>query len=245
MVKDFLDSHKSFPSTHWSLVYRAGNCEGAKEILGGLLTQYFPALKVHLVRGRGLRPDAADDVLQGFVLDKFMLDSLLGHADHTRGRFRTFLLNVLDNYLSNRLRHERAQSRSPGKPLESIDEKYALKSGDEVSCEFELEWARQLVARAMKRMEEECLSLGRKDIWIAFEERVVKPALGQEDGMGYADLVAKGHFDSPSQAYNALATGKRAYMRVLRQVIAEYAVNEAEIEEELLDLKRILFDRSA
>lgn len=246
MAKDFTNAYRPFPTTHWSLVYRAGNQGSAKGLLEGILNQYLPALKVHLVKGKHLRPDEADDVLQGFVLDKMILDDLLGYADHKRGRFRTFLLRVLDNYLSNQQRHDRARTRSPGTPLESIDDRpIASKTNGDLPTAFDLEWARQLISRALQLMEEECLDLGRHDLWVVFQSRVLQPALGESDTSSYSDMVAQGHFDSPTQAHNALATAKRMYMRALRRAISKYAVTDAEIEEELADLKRILFEHRA
>ena len=47
-------------------------------------------------------------------------------------------------------------------------------------------------------------------------------------------------FDSPAQAYNALATSKRMFMRVLRSVIGEYARSDREIDVEIEHWKAIL-----
>ena len=45
---------------------------------------------------------------------------------------------------------------------------------------------------------------------------------------------------SPLQLSNLLVTGKRMFLRTLRGVIAEYARDEDEVEEELRELKRVL-----
>ena len=52
-----------FPMTQWSLVAQAGQ-EDRREALGRLLEQYLPALRAHLVYGKRLPPDRADDLLQ-------------------------------------------------------------------------------------------------------------------------------------------------------------------------------------
>ena len=246
MSEDSSIHNHPFPTTHWSVVYRAGKTELAGELLGEFLKQYLPALKAHLIRKKGLTPDEAGDVLQGFVLDKVIRCRLLSDADHERGRFRTFLLSVLDNYLSNLQRAERAKSRSPGTPLQSLDgHQIASKKGGSVLDTFEVEWARQLVTQALGLMENECKDLGRHDIWAIFEARVVRPALGGEQPAGYSEVAAGVHFDSPSQAYNTLTTGKRMFVRALRSAIAQYAADEQAIDEELTDLKRIIFGGGA
>ena len=215
-------------------------------MLGEFLNLYLPALKAHLIREKGLTTHAADDALQGFVLDKIIRAKLLGHADHERGRFRTFLLSVLENYLSNLQRSERAKGRSPDKPLQPLDgQKISSTEGDSVLGTFEVEWARQLVTQALMMMEQECVDLGRHDIWAVFEARVVRPTLGEDRPIPYSEVAADIGFVSPSQAYNTLVTGKRMFARALRSAIAQYAADDAAIEEELADLKRIIFGGGA
>ena len=55
-----------FPTTHWSLVARAGRdaTEVKRQALGELLVRYLPALRAHLVYGKRLSPEDADDLLQ-------------------------------------------------------------------------------------------------------------------------------------------------------------------------------------
>src|SRR5687768_2580796 len=90
-----------FPSTHWSLVGSAAqiNREKRREALGTLLHRYMPALRAHLVLARRLPADYADDLLQGFVADKVIEQNLLGNADRTKGRFRSFLLAAVKHYV--------------------------------------------------------------------------------------------------------------------------------------------------
>ena len=56
----------------------------------------------------------------------------------------------------------------------------------------------------------------------------------------YAQLVSDLGFSSPAEAANALTTAKRQFDRILREVIAEYAGEGAEIELELRELKHVL-----
>src|SRR5687767_6293142 len=67
-----------FPSTHWSLVGRAGGVgtgaapDAGRGALSTLLRQYLPPMKVYLVRKRRLGPDEAEELLQAFVAEKVL-----------------------------------------------------------------------------------------------------------------------------------------------------------------------------
>ena len=76
-----------FPSTQWSLVGRAGQMTGERrrEALATVLHRYMPALRAHLVLGRRIPPDRADDLIQGFIADKMIEQNLLSTAEQNRG----------------------------------------------------------------------------------------------------------------------------------------------------------------
>jgi len=83
-----------FPTTHWSLVVRAGHdaAETQREALEQLLRRYLPALHAHLVHTRRVAPDEADDLLQDFVASRIIEKGLVGRADQELGKFRWYLL---------------------------------------------------------------------------------------------------------------------------------------------------------
>src|SRR5579859_3116253 len=98
-----------FPTTHWSLVARAGDGDAKtrEEALADLLHEYLVPLKAHLVRTRRLEASRADDLLQSFLADKVLEQDLIGRADRKKGKFRTFLLHALDGFVTDCLRRER------------------------------------------------------------------------------------------------------------------------------------------
>ncbi len=74
-----------------------------------------------------------------------------GPADRTRGRFRTFLLNVLDNYVKDELRARDCARRRPPGGWVALDEAPAAEErhpaphgGDP----FDREWALTVLAEA-------------------------------------------------------------------------------------------------
>src|SRR3954469_20152896 len=94
------DARQPFPVTQWSLVGRAGNAtaESRRDSLGQLVQRYWPALRTHLVLKKRMKPEAAEDLLQSFVVDKVVAAELIAKADKDRGKFRTFLCTALDHY---------------------------------------------------------------------------------------------------------------------------------------------------
>ena len=238
-----------FPTTHWSLVARAGSAdsEAGREALGRLLTRYLPALRAHLIYGKRLAPDRADDMVQEFVANKILEKDLIARADQNLGKFRTFLLTALDRFVLNRLRDERAKKRAPSEGLlvEIGDRADLLQSQQGPSEVFDVAWARGVLAEALRRMQEECETLGRTDVWGVFECRVVAPTLQGAEPADYQHLIDRFGFKSPVQASNVLITAKRMYARTLRSVVGEYALDNGEIESEIRELREILSGSTA
>ena len=237
----------AFPMTPWSLVARAANdgTEGAaatmREALGVLLQRYLPALRAHLTLHRRIAPDQADDLLQSFVSRKVLEQRLIARSDRTRGRFRSFLLKALDHYVIDQLRQTKSRGGAPAQ----LDELQELDLADddadaEPSQAFDRAWAKEVVAEAVRRMRAECQRTSRPDVWGVFEHRVLAPSLHGAEPLPYEQLVKTYALDSTAQASNVLMTAKRTFARMLRSVIAESAEDDAEIEEDLKDLKQIL-----
>jgi RNA polymerase sigma-70 factor (ECF subfamily) len=232
-----------FPTTSWSLVGRAGGAAGPSDraALDQLLRQYLPALHQHLVFAKNLSPDQADDVLHDFVAGKILERELIAQADRDLGKFRTFLLTALNRYWLNRVRAARTRKRAAAEgaqPLGDRVEQLAMQN-DETRA-FEVAWARNVLSEALTHMQTHCEQTGRGDLWGVFEARVVRPSLSGCPPTDYDELVVRFQFRSPSQACNVLATAKRMFARTLRAVVAEYARDPQEIDEELRDLQSAL-----
>lgn len=241
MIADWYPRYVRFPTTRWSLVDRAGreSAESGREALGQLLRLYLPALRSHLICSKRLTPEDADDVVQDFVVCKILERDLVARANQELGKFRTFLLATLDRFLLNRIRDEQAKKRAVGGAAVLGDRADDLADGGGTDA-YDLAWARQVVAEAVRRMRAECEATGRCDVWGVFECRVLAPILEHTEPLEYAELVRRFGFESPSQASNVLVTAKRMYARLLRSVVGDYARDAAEIESEIDELHRIL-----
>jgi RNA polymerase sigma-70 factor (ECF subfamily) len=239
---------REFPLTRWSLVDHAASIsrEAGFQALTELLDRYLPALRAHLVTMRGMRPDRADDILQGFVAAKVLQGDLLARADRKRGRFRTYLLTCLERYLVGVVRRETARKRSPGQGMiENLEDHAETLAVPGPSAEvFDTAWAREVIAETLRRLRSSCERDGKEVHWQVFEARVVLPILEDATPVPYEELVERFGFKSPIQASNVLLSAKRMFARTLKAVIGEYVSGEDEVEAEIEELHAILAGRA-
>ena len=232
----------NFPTTRWTLISRAahGASPTAEEALADLLGDYRSALRSFLVGTGRARANEADDLVHGFLLDKVLMGRLLHQADRSRGRFRYYVMKALSNYVFECRRRERSTGGAAGQTVSLDDERMREPISDDEQVAMDYAWARQLIQRALRDMQAECEQKQRTDLWRLFEIRVVRPVVEGVAPVPYDQLVSEFGFESPSRAANALTTAKRMYERCLRAAIAEYARDDAEIEEELRSLRQVL-----
>lgn len=228
-----------FPDTHWSLLGRAavGDNSGRRPALAEFLGLYLAALQRYLVVGMRIDPDLAQDILQDFFVSKVMAGNLLMAADPARGRFRDLLLKSLRNHAISELRRRKGWTGRI-EPAEDLGEFASADTdlGELLQCL----WAQQVLTAAVARLEEDCRTRGRDDIWQVFRLRLADPALRGTAPVDYAELVERLRIATPRKAINLLTTGTRMFRRHLEQVVAAYAPAGADLEAELRDLRRIL-----
>jgi hypothetical protein len=180
--------------------------------------------------------------VQNFVARKVMEKNMLASASAARGRFRVYLLKVFDNFAVSEIRRQKAKKRGPlndqAVSLDGVPE--AAVSDDRSHRAFDLDWARQTMARAVERMRSECDAKGRRDLWEVFTCRVLEPALDEAPQPSYEALVQRFGFQSPTQASNLLITAKRMFRRALTDVVRDTVADEAQVEQEIRDLKAVL-----
>ncbi len=235
-------SGEGFPTTDWKLVQCAGTAQGQvrRDALGSLLTRYFPALKTHLITRRQMTPHQAEDTLQEFLLSKIIEADLVARARTERGKFRNLLRKALDDFAISRRRHDLAKKRSP-ENFSNFSEAECIADGvEDPQWAFDVAWAREVLAEGVRRTQAECEQSQRPDLWDVFECRVLSPIVEGSAPPSYETLIKGLGFRSPLQAANALTTAKRMFERNLREVLAEYAGDENQVDEEIRDLREIL-----
>jgi len=98
-----------FRTTHWSIVLDAGPQSAQRsEALDRFCRAYWYPLYAY-VRRRGFVAQDAEDLTQDFF-HHLLASDWVSRADPSKGRFRTFLLCGIQNFLANDGRDRHVQS---------------------------------------------------------------------------------------------------------------------------------------
>ena len=240
-------SGSRFDVTPWSRICAAGQSDqyGA-DLKGELIQLYWRPVYCYL-RRKGHSNENAKDLVQGFFQEVVLEGALLERADRGKGRFRTFLLTALDQYVQRDFRRNTAQKRLPGAGLislanlESMDQAQ-LQAMDNLSPEeaFHYTWASELLEAALGELEREYRATGRMAFWKVFEARVLEPILQGAKPVSLPELCEFYAIDTPAQASNMITTVKRRFQTVLKRALRAHAQSEAEVQTEIDELIQIL-----
>lgn len=226
-----------FPDTQWSLVARAASGTAQQQALNDLVQRYLPALTSFLIKQRRVPSDLAQDLVHDFVVEKILDTRFLENADHSRGRFRNYLLKSMTNYVNTALRRRyRQRAISYGLDIESM----TSTDIDQLKDEFDVAWTEQIVRETLELMKSECAKNGNTEMWEVFRLRIVDACLKDEAPSDYKTIVETLGIKSPQKAIQLLASGKRSFLRYLRRSVAAYTIDEEAIDLEISDLRRII-----
>jgi RNA polymerase sigma-70 factor (ECF subfamily) len=227
-----------FATTHWSVVLQAGQpgAPGYQQALETLCRGYWFPLYAYL-RRHGYDSHQAEDYTQAFFC-KILEKQVLRLADSKRGRFRSFLLATLKNFLADERDRARAQKRGGGRKLLSIDfnqaeNQYALEPADRLSPEklFDKSWALTVLERTMACLKAELAGKNKKEL---FDH--LKIYLTAEKGsIPYRDTAAELNM-TEAAVRTAVHRLRRHYRKSLRDEIAQTVTTEDQIDEEIDDL---------
>jgi hypothetical protein len=228
-----------FPRTDWAELNKAAEAEQVP--LARLIRLYWQPLKIFLVATFPSLKEKADVLLQDFAEDKLLQEGWLRKADQTRGRFRDFLKASLRNFVLNYL--NRAEVKHPPISLEELEQE--LPEPEASSEEFDLVWARAVLAETLRRMEADCKNPGedqprRGYVWEMFRIRLLEPILNGAAEVPYDQLIDRFGLKSPTDASNTLLSAKRIFKAHLGKVVKEYARQDAATATEIQALKDFL-----
>src|SRR6266404_1506645 len=110
-----------FNTTHWSVVLAAGQSSSpaAQAALEQLCRAYWYPLYCY-VRRAGHSPEDAQDLTQDFFA-RLLEKNYFALASRERGRFRSFLLTSLKNFLRNEYHRSTRLKRGGTQPMISFD----------------------------------------------------------------------------------------------------------------------------
>ena len=104
----------SFATTHWSVVAQSAltDVPEAADALAKLCETYWPPI-YSFVRRRGYSPADAQDLTQSFFAF-FLRTKAYARTDRLHGKFRSFLLASVKNFLSDNWDRDQAIRRGGG-----------------------------------------------------------------------------------------------------------------------------------
>ncbi len=112
------DAH--FATTQWSIVLAAGGTSSEGRLaLEALCRWYWYPLYAY-ARRRLSNREQAEDLTQE-ILARLLEKGLLARATPDAGRFRSFLLTALKNFLTNEWHRQQAAKRGGGQKVLSLD----------------------------------------------------------------------------------------------------------------------------
>ena len=157
-----------FTTTHWSVVLQASveDPTRAEDALGQLCRVYWAPVNAYIRRWQ-FSPADADDLTQQFFA-RFLEKKHYKQADRNRGKFRTFLLTSVKNFLVNERERACAQKRGGGQAPVSLDEhgsglgRASADLVDERTAEriYEQRWALTLLTQVRTRLAAEYVADG-------------------------------------------------------------------------------------
>jgi DNA-directed RNA polymerase specialized sigma24 family protein len=232
-----------FASTHWSVVASAGAATTVESVaaLDRLCRQYWQPL-YYFVRRRGYNEHDAQDLTQGFFA-RLLEKGLLGAADRKRGRFRTFLLTALENYLANEWDKANRQKRGGGQQFLSLEHAggaeagYQLLPSDMASPDqlYERRWAHAVLEAVLRRLREEFdggAGTSRFD--------VLKEFLFSDRGeISYADAAGRIGL-SESATKSAIYRLRQRYGQLFADEIAQTVERPEDVDDEIRHLLAVL-----
>lgn len=239
-------SPRRFATTRWSMVLAAGGMHSAdlgtagREALALLCQTYWYPLYA-FIRRRGHAADEAQDLTQSFFL-RLLEKNVLASADPQRGRFRSFLLASLKNFLANEWERSTAAKRGGGHALlplvadfDSAERQYVREPADTLTPErcFERQWAITLLSNVLSDLEKQYAASGRAALFEALKSCLVADA---PPGFYAGNSQKLGLSEGAIQV--AASRLRKRYRELLREHIAQTVESPEEVEEELRDLFR-------
>jgi RNA polymerase sigma-70 factor (ECF subfamily) len=238
-IMDSSSPANGFPTTLWTMVVQAGRDEPtrARSALAQLCQAYWYPLYT-FVRRRGYAPYDAEDLTQAF-LGHLLEKRGLERVDPELGRFRTFLLASLKNFLANDWDRAQARKRGGGQVIVSLDRELAesrfqREPSHDLTPErhFERQWAMTLLQQVLEALEGEYRAEGRGEL---FEE--LKVAITGHSA-GYGDIAGR-LGTTPGAIKVAVHRLRQRYRHVMRERIAA-TVGEEDVDDELRQLLTVL-----
>ena len=227
-----------FVTTRWSVVLAAGlsSSVASERALAHLCRTYWYPLYA-FVRRQGRSPQDAEDLTQGFFAH-LIEKKALGVVEPEKGKFRSFLLASLKNFLANDWDRQHAAKRGGRHSLLSLDEDSAedrylreLSHDSTPDKLFEQSWAIMVLETVLHQLRTEYTAAGKGQLFAALQGHLV----GDEDAATCGNAAAQLGMKEGTVRMAVLRM-RRHFGYLLRREIAHTVADPGELEEELRHL---------
>ena len=227
-----------FTTTHWSVILMAGQADSpqANEALERLCRTYWYPLYVY-VRRQGNSPEDAQDLTQIFF-SHLLEKNCFAKADRDRGKFRTFLLRSLKNFLVNQWKRSGRLKRGGGVEFLSMDanvaeDRYAAEPANTSNPDaaYEQRWAVTLIEQVLNTLRREYTAANKARL---FEE--LKGLIwGDKSTACYAEIA--GHLNLTEGTVKvAVHRLRQRFRELLRTEVAHTVARPEDVDDELRHL---------
>jgi RNA polymerase sigma-70 factor (ECF subfamily) len=231
-----------FTTTQWSRVLSArdGSDSDARSALESLCHTYWYPLYA-FVRRQGHDPEEARDLTQAYFAE-LLEKNFLKAVEPSAGRFRSFLLASLKNFLSHERDRGRALKRGGGAQIISLDTANAearlgAEAADLLTPEeiFERQWALTVLERALERLRRDSAELGSETQF----ETLKGYLTGEASRAPYSEVAAELGM-SEGAVRTAVHRLRKRFGKMLRAEIADTVADPAHAADEIRHLLSVI-----
>ncbi len=236
-----LNAGGAFIPTQWSLVrLAAGSSQDSARALEKLCRAYLPPVFA-FIRREGNAHQECEDLTQEFFKRLLAAESFAA-ATPTKGRFRSWLIGALKNFLHSEWRKSARQKRGSGQTILSLDamepaRREACAPRDEETPEsaYDRRWAETLMTLVMNRLKREYELAGMRERYESMRGYLLPtgpmPSYGATASqLGLTEAATK----------SAIYKMRQRFGTLLRHEVGQTVTDASEVEDELRALLRAL-----
>ena len=224
-----------FSTTNWSVVLEAGRTDTGRAAIAleRLCSKYWHPIYV-FIRRRGSNHHESEDLAQSFF--SYLLEKeTVKAADAKKGKFRSFLMASLNNFLLNEWDKRRTLKRGGHLEIVPLDQAVAEKLYLQETAErytpeklFDQRWALTIIERVLTRLKEEYIATGKADLFAKLEAGLT----GEITTGVYADWAAALNMNEGTVKV-ALHRLRRRFGELLQSEVAYTVADPAEVADEI------------
>lgn len=240
MGEDARAAPQWFETTQWSVVLRAAgedeNSAEARTALDSLCRCYWQPLLGYVQR-QGYSSADAQDLVQGFFA-RILARRDLQAVRRERGRFRSYLLAALKNFMVNDWKRQAAEKRGGGQASISLEHlaptgaaEPAVVDGSSPDVLFDRQWALALLERVLEQLRAEHAAEGREAQFARLRPFLV----GEADAPSQSEIAAELGL-SEGAVKQAVFRLRQRYQKLLRLEVAHTVATIGDVEQEMRHL---------